>query len=74
LNGPAAFPHVKITASAPNTLSYDTFNVRPTASATTATSFDLNLFQVDVTKALPEPASLVLMALSGLALLAVRRR
>jgi hypothetical protein len=74
LNGPAAFPQVNITDPTPNAFSYDTFNVRPAASATTATSFDLNLFQVDFTKAVPEPASFVLMVLGGVALLAIRRR
>jgi hypothetical protein len=72
LNSPGSFPHVNFTDSTPNTFSYNTFNARPAGSASTATSFDLNQFQVDFTP-VPEPTSLVLV-LCGTALLGLRRR
>jgi hypothetical protein len=72
LNSPAGFPHVNFTDATPNTFSYNTFNVRPAGSASTATSFDLNQFQVDFSP-VPEPASLAL-TLCGAAFLWLRRR
>jgi len=73
LNAPGSFPHVTFTDPTPNTFSYDTFNVRPAASSSTATSFDLNQFQVDFSQ-VPEPASIVLLGLGGVAFAAKRRR
>jgi hypothetical protein len=72
LNAPGSFPHVAVTDATPNTFSYDTFNVRPAGSASTATTFDLNQFQVDFSP-VPEPTSLAL-ALCGAAFLWLRRR
>jgi hypothetical protein len=72
LNAPGSFPHVSVTDLTPNTFSYDTFNVRPAGSATTATTFDLNQLQVDFSP-VPEPTSLVL-SLCGAAFLWLRRR
>jgi hypothetical protein len=73
LNSPGSFPHVIFTDATPNTFSYDTFNVRPAASTSTAATFDLNRFQVDFSQ-VPEPTSIVLLGLCGLACAAVRRR
>ncbi len=68
---------VSATASdvAPNNGSYkfDTFGVRPTNETTTSTIFDTTLFKVEFNR-IPEPASAMMMALVGLAGLAVRRR
>jgi hypothetical protein len=72
LNSPGSFPHVAVTDATPNTFSYDTFNVRPSGSATTATTFDLNQFQVDFSP-VPEPTTLVL-GLYGATALLLRRR
>ena len=61
----------------PNTFTFDTFNVRPSAAASTATSFDFNQFEVTTNTALvPEPASLLLMGFgaSVLGLKSFRRR
>jgi hypothetical protein len=60
--------------TAPNGGSYkfDLFGLRPSNSTTTADTFDTNLFRVEF---IPEPTSLVLMGLGGLALgWAARRR
>jgi hypothetical protein len=57
----------------PNTFTYDTFNVRPSGSASAATSFDYNSFTV-VTN-VPEPGSLILMGLgAGVLGMSVLRR
>jgi hypothetical protein len=51
---------------------FDTFGVRPTSAATTADSFSTSLFKVEKLS-VPEPASLVLFGLGGIALFALRR-
>jgi hypothetical protein len=52
---------------------FDTFNVRPSSAAGTAELFDTTLFKVEFIP-IPEPASLMLLGLSGAALAMVRRR
>ncbi len=47
LNSPDSAPHVAFTDSTPNTFAFDTFNVRPAASSTTATQFTINSFKVE---------------------------
>lgn len=64
---------VSTTDATPNGGSYkfDTFAVRPSGATTTAEIFDTSLFKVEFIP-IPEPASLALLALSGLVL--IRRR
>lgn len=60
----------------PQSLVFDTFALRPTTPATTATSWDTNLFQVEFIAgtAIPEPALLPILAAGLLGLTAVVRR
>jgi hypothetical protein len=51
---------------------FDTFNVRPSSEAGTASVFDTTLFRVEFI--VPEPASAGLLSLGALVALAVRRR
>ena len=66
---------VAFTDPTPNNGSYsfDTFSLRPSDAATTATRFDTSLFRVEFVP-IPEPASAVLIVLSGLATGMLRRR
>ncbi len=52
---------------------FDTFSLRPSNAVTTADMFDTSLFRVEFTP-IPEPASLVLVGLSGLAMVCRRQR
>jgi hypothetical protein len=56
-------------------VSYDTFMIRPTSQAITASTFDTSLFQVETITAVPEPSTVALIAM-GLGLMAgvIRRR
>ena len=53
--------------------SFDTFTIRPSQAAQTATIFDTSLFQVEYLS-IPEPASLALVGMSVLALMVRRQR
>jgi PEP-CTERM motif len=57
------------------TLSYDTFVIRPTSSTITAGTFDTSLFQVETITAVPEPSTVALV-IGGLGLMTgiIRRR
>lgn len=63
---------VSFTDTTPNSFTYDTFGLRPSAAASTATTFDTTLFQVEF---IPEPSTLGLAAMGlGLMIAAIRRR
>jgi hypothetical protein len=53
--------------------SFDTFTLRPSQAAQTATIFDTSLFRVEYLS-IPEPASLALFGMSVLALMVRRQR
>jgi hypothetical protein len=68
---------LNLSATAPNvapnngSFKFDTFGVRPSSAATTATTFDTTLFKVESN--VPEPASLALMGIGSLVMLLFRR-
>lgn len=64
---------VSFVDASPNSFTFDTFALRPAGIANSAETFDTSLFRVEFT-AVPEPASLTLVSLAGLAALAFRRR
>jgi len=63
---------VTFTDATPNTLSFDTFAVRPSSFGTTAEVFETDLFKVELTVA-PEPTVTALMGIGLAGLLASRR-
>jgi hypothetical protein len=66
---------VSATDAAPTSFQFDMFALRPSTSADTAATFDTNLFRVEtLSVAVPEPASLAVVAVGAAALLARRRR
>jgi len=52
---------------------FDTFALRPSGATSTAELFDTSLFKVEF-NAVPEPASMLLLTLSGIGLMFARRR
>ena len=66
---------VSFTDPTPNggSFSFDTFGIRPSDVASSASSFDTVLFKVEG-PSVPEPASLAILGLSGLALVGRRSR
>ncbi len=67
---------VMFTDATPNngSFKFDTFSLRPSGATTTAETFRTRLFMVEAPIAIPEPATMVLLALGSLALLGLRRR
>jgi hypothetical protein len=65
---------VSIVDAASPTFSFDTFAVRPSGATTTAGAFDTRLFRVDYVPFVPEPTSLMLFGMGGVALAMLRRR
>jgi len=60
------------TDTTPSSFTFDLFGVRPSTSATSATSFDTTLFKVE--GPIPEPASMALLVGPALAMMFRRRR
>lgn len=66
---------VTFTDSSPNSLTFDTFGLRPSTIGSTADSFDTTLFQVEGPVIIPEPSTLLLVSAGfGLMIAAFRRR
>jgi hypothetical protein len=65
---------VSVNDPTPGSFAFDTFALRPSNAATTSSTFDTSLFRVEFIPAVPEPASLALIGMSGLALLLRRQR
>jgi hypothetical protein len=62
---------VSVTDASPQGFVYDTFVIRPSGATTTAELFDTSLFMVEV---VPEPSSIALFGVAGLAALRRSRR
>jgi hypothetical protein len=67
---------VMFTDPTPNngSFKFDTFSLRPSGATTTAETFSTRLFMVEAPKAIPEPTTLILLGMSSLALVGLRRR
>ncbi len=66
---------LSFTDPTPNGFTYDTFSLRPSTAATTASNFDTTLFKVEYcTPLVPEPASLALVGMSLMAIAMRRQR
>jgi hypothetical protein len=63
---------VTFTDATPNSLTFDSFAVRPSSLGTTATQFDTSLFKVELTQ-VPEPTVTALMGIGLMGLIAARR-
>jgi PEP-CTERM motif len=65
---------LSVVDTTPQSFVFDTFALRPSSASTTTDQFDTHLFRVDYIPFVPEPSSLVLLSLGGLALVMRRRR
>ena len=64
---------VSVVDASPNGFTFDTFGIRPSGTTTTAELFDTSLFKVEY-NAVPEPASISLLAMGGGSAMLRRRR
>lgn len=68
------FLQVSFTDPTPSSFVFDMFGIRPSGSATSATSFDTSLFRVEGPIAVPEPTALCLFGLGCIGALGGLRR
>ena len=65
---------VSVVDGAAPTFTFDTFAIRPSGANTTAGTFDTKVFRVDYLPYIPEPTSLTLLGIGGIAMAMLRRR